>query len=75
MHEKGYRDNHLTEKQKQDNKSKSKIRARVEHVFGCIKTSMKGSFIRCIGIKRAEVIIGLMNLCYNIVRYVQLIEA
>jgi transposase, IS5 family len=74
IHEKGYRDNPLTEKQKAANRKKSKVRARVEHVFGCIKNSMKGSFIRCIGIKRAEAVIGLINLCYNIVRYVQLQE-
>lgn len=72
VHEKGYRNKPLTETQKQNNKSKSKIRARVEHIFGHIENSMKGSYMRCIGILRAKVIIGLTNLAYNISRAVQL---
>lgn len=75
IHEKGYRNNPLTEKQKEDNKKKSRVRARVEHVFGCIKNSMKGAYIRCIGIERAEAVIGLINLCYNMLRYIQLQKA
>jgi IS5 family transposase len=33
IHEKGYRGNPLTDLQKESNNKKSKIRARVEHVF------------------------------------------
>ena len=33
VHEKGYRNKALTEEQKENNTKKSKIRARVEHVF------------------------------------------
>lgn len=72
VHEKGYRNTPLTEKQKIDNKEKSKIRARVEHVFGFIENSMNGSIVRTIGMKRAKAKIGLMNLIYNISRCVQL---
>ena len=72
IHEKGYRNNPLTEEQKQSNHLKSKTRARVEHIFGFIDNSMHGSFIRTIGIKRATALVGLMNLTYNIFRAIQL---
>jgi IS5 family transposase len=75
IHEKGYRNRPLTEKQKERNKGKSRIRARIEHIFGFVHTTMKGSFIRTIGIHRARAIIGLMNLTYNLSRYVQLRRA
>lgn len=71
-HEKGYRNKPLTEEQKQRNKEKSKVRARVEHIFGFIENSMNGSYIRSIGISRATAIIGLTNLTYNIFRSMQL---
>jgi transposase, IS5 family len=72
IHEKGYRNTPLTEKQKESNHHKSKTRARVEHIFGFIENSMHGSFIRTIGIKRATAVVGLMNLTYNIFRAIQL---
>lgn len=72
IHEKGYRNNPLTEKQKAKNKTRSKIRARVEHVFGYIKGKMKGEFIKSVGIERAKEIIGLQNLTYNMNRYIYL---
>lgn len=72
VHEKGYKNKPLTEQQKESNKNKSKYRARVEHIFGFVQTSMKGTYIRSIGIARARVVIGLTNLCYNICRAVQL---
>ena len=72
IHEKGYRNNPLTEEQKENNKVKSKTRARVEHIFGFIENSMNGSFIRTIGMKRATAVVGLMNLTYNIFRAIQL---
>jgi len=72
IHEKGYRGAPLSEKQKEKNRLKSKSRARVEHVFGFIKTSMKGSHSRAIGYKRNDGIVGLMNLTYNMCRFIQL---
>ena len=74
IHEKGYKNKPLTEQQKQNNKEKSKTRARVEHIFGFIENNMGGSFIRSIGKARAVSIIGLMNLTYNMFRYIQLCE-
>lgn len=72
IHEKGYRNKHLTMAQKEKNRKKSRTRARVEHVFAFIEGTLKGSFIRCIGIIRARMIIGLTNLCYNIRRFMTL---
>ena len=70
--EKGYRNKPLTDEQKASNKEKSRTRARVEHLFGFVENSMNGSFVRTIGLTRAEAKIGMMNLTYNICRCVQL---
>lgn len=72
--EKGYRNKPLTEAQNKKNRKKSKIRARVEHVFGFMEQSMNGLFIRSIGITRATGIIGLINLTYNFFRFEQIIR-
>jgi len=72
VHEKGYRGKPLTDKQKAKNKVKSKIRVRVEHVFGFMEQSMNGLVVRSVGIVRATGIIGLINLTYNTFRYEQL---
>jgi len=73
INEKGTRSVPLTEQQKADNKVKSSVRSRVEHIFGFMYNSMNdGMFVRTIGIARAKVIIGLNNLVYNICRFVQL---
>lgn len=72
IHEKGYKNKPLTDKQKESNRTKSSKRARVEHIFGFIETSMKGTYIRTIGMTRAKVNIGITNLTYNICRAVQL---
>jgi IS5 family transposase len=72
IHEKGVKNKPLTEEQKSNNNIKSRTRVRVEHVFGFIEKNMHGSFIRTIGIIRAKAGIGLMNLTYNLFRYMQL---
>ena len=69
IHEKGFRNHPLNETQKANNNAKSKIRCRVEHIFGFMTNSMNGIFIRTIGMKSAEFQIGLSNLVYNICRY------
>ena len=73
--EKGYRDAPLTEEQKESNRLKSKVRARVEHIFGYMARFMGGITIRTIGIERAEREICGMNLAYNIKRAVFLLNA
>jgi IS5 family transposase len=68
IHERAYRNTPLTDEQKALNKEKSSVRARVEHVFGHMQTSLGGMLIRSIGAARAKLNIGLMNLTYNISR-------
>ena len=66
--ERAYRNKPLTDEQKESNRIKSKIRARVEHVFGYITRFMGGINIRTIGMERAEREICGMNLAYNLRR-------
>jgi transposase, IS5 family len=72
IHEKGYRYKKLTLAQERRNTKKSKVRARVEHVFGFMANSMNGKFIRCRNLMRARATIGLMNITYNLFRIAQL---
>jgi transposase, IS5 family len=72
LHYKGHRHQPLTAAQRRTNHRRSRIRVRVEHVFGFQENSMGGKFLRCIGIARARFQIGMMNLVYNFMRYVQL---
>ena len=50
VHEKGYWNRPVTDEQKTSNTTKSKIRARVEHVFGFMEQSMKGLVLKSVGI-------------------------
>jgi transposase, IS5 family len=70
--EKGTKSAPLSEEQKRSNRTKSKVRARVEHVFGS-QAQMGGHFVRTIGMARARAKITMMNLVYNMVRLTQLI--
>jgi transposase, IS5 family len=58
--EKGSRGKPLAEAQKDSNQTKSKVSARVEHVFGA-QAQMGGHIVRTVGLQRAQVKIGLMN--------------
>jgi transposase, IS5 family len=69
---KGYKSNPLTEQEKATNREKSRVRSRVEHIFGFMEGSMSGMHLYAIGIKRVEGIVGLMNLTYNMFRKIQL---
>src|SRR4029434_5771090 len=72
IHRRAARNRPLSERQKSANTTRSKVRARVEHVFGHQQNSMGGKIVRTIGIARARFKIGMMNLGYNIRRLVQL---
>lgn len=72
IHEKGYRGNPLTIRQQQRNRKKSKIRARVEHIFGFMTNSMNEMYLHYRNFERNQAAIGLMNLTYNLFRLVQL---
>ena len=54
----------LSQIQKNINRTLSKVRARVEHVYGDME-KFGGDFVRTIGIERTELRIGLINLVYN----------
>ena len=71
---KGCRHRQLTALEWKGNRTKSRTRCRVEHVFGAQLAKAGTKLIRCIGIKRAELVIELRNLTYNLCRYVQLVS-
>lgn len=72
---KGYRNRKLTGREKQGNRTRSKVRARVEHVFGVQAKRAGVLLLRTIGIWRARIKIGLRNLAYNLDRYAFLASA
>ena len=69
IHRKKSRGRLMPERTAKANGVKSKVRARVEHVFAQWKDKM-GLFIRTIGIERAEAKITLANLAYNLNRLI-----
>jgi IS5 family transposase len=69
IHERAYRNKPLTPEQEAANMERSRVRARIEHVFGHMTTAMNGCFVRTIGTARARTKIGLENLAYNFSRY------
>lgn len=69
IHEKGYRNRPLTDVQKENNRKKSKIRVRIEHIFGFMTMSLHELTVRSIGIARATFNAGLTNLVYNLCWY------
>lgn len=71
IHEKGTRNHPLDEEAQARNKIKSKIRARVEHVFGQMQVSMCGKLTRRIGLSRTNAWWGLRNLTFNFMRLCQ----
>lgn len=72
IHRRAHRNRPLSEREQQGNRTRSKVRARVEHVFGALANDMGGTLVRSIGIARARARIGLKNLAYNMRRVVQL---
>ncbi len=72
VHRRGRRGKPLTARQEAANKTRSSVRARVEHVFGSQHNSMGGKLVRTIGIVRATAKIGMQNLAYNMRRLVVL---
>lgn len=66
---KGCRNKKLTDREKIGNRTRSKTRSRVEHVFGHQCQRAGNLILRSIGIARAKMKIGLRNLTYNMDRY------
>ena len=59
----------ISDDDRKENTEKSRIRVRVEHAFGFIKSTMNGINQRSIGKVRNEFNVGLTNLLYNMCRY------
>jgi len=72
--EKGYRNRPLTEEQKTSNRNKSRIRSRIEHVFGYVTNSMANFSLEYIGKVRVTKAVALINLIYNMARYEQIVR-
>lgn len=72
VNQQGYRNKKITPAQQKENRKKSKIRCRVEHIFGFMENSMNGIFLKYRSLVRNAVGIGMMNLTYNLFRLVQL---
>ena len=67
-----FRNKPLPDTDKNINRHIAKVRCRVEHVFGFIENSMKGSTFRGIRMDRAKTNVTLTNLLYNIFRFEQI---
>jgi IS5 family transposase len=72
IHKPARRNRPLNAREKSANTARSRVRARVEHVFGHQQNAMGGKIVRTIGIVRARIKIGMMNLVYNMGRLVTL---
>ena len=72
VHRRGKRNKPLSKHKRQVNARRSRVRARVEHVFAFQESAMGGKLVRTIGIARARTKIGMMNLVYNMRRLVWL---
>jgi IS5 family transposase len=70
--ERAYRNKPLTSRQRRSNRAKSRIRVRVEHVFGIMHMCMRAAWNRCIGITRNRAAIAMTNLVYNMIRFEQI---
>ena len=72
INQKGYKNKAITPRQQRENRKKSKIRCRVEHIFGFMENSMNGIFLKYRSLLRNAAGIAMMNLTYNLFRLVQI---
>lgn len=72
---KGNRHRKLTDEERQANRTRSKTRSRVEHVFGVMAMRTGSTLMRGIGMVRIRAKIGLRNLAYNVSRFALLATA
>jgi IS5 family transposase len=73
VHERGSRGHPLTEAQQRRNRTKSRVRVRVEHVFATM-TQMGGMVVRSIGLQRMRTWSTMKALTYNLKRLEALIR-
>ncbi len=72
--EKAYRNVPLTDEQKANNRVKSSVHSRIEHVFGFVENSLHGARSRYVGLARNHARHWMLVFCYNLNRLVQLKE-
>jgi IS5 family transposase len=75
LQRKGSRHKKLTDREVRGNRTRSRIRSRVEHVFGVQAKRVGTLLVRGIGLVRVGVKVGLRNLVYNIDRFCVLVGA
>jgi IS5 family transposase len=73
LQRKGCRHKKLTDREAQGNRTRSRIRSRVEHVFGVQAKRAGNLIVRAIGLVRVKTKVGLRNLAYNLDRYCVLV--
>ena len=69
LQRKGTRNHPLSAWEQQGNRTRSRIRSRIEHVFGVQSQRAGNLLLRGVGLARAVARIGLRNLAYNLDRY------
>ena len=72
--ERAYRNKPLNERQRSNNRARSRTRVRVEHVFATMRMSLRAGWNRCIGNTRNRAAIAMTNLVYNLVRFEQIVR-
>ena len=70
--ERAYRNKPLNGSQQRNNRARSRVRVRVEHVFATMRMSLRSAWNRCIGMARNRAMIAMTNLVYNLVRFEQI---
>jgi IS5 family transposase len=70
IHVRGARNHPLSASQETANRTKSRTRVRVEHVFAAQENTLGGRMVRTIGMVRAKAKIGLANFVYNVRRLI-----
>ena len=66
---KGCRHKKLSAREQRGNRSRARVRSRIEHVFGVMAMRTGSTVIRAIGFIRIRAKIGLRNMAYNLTRY------
>ena len=74
IHRKAQRNRPLSARSLNANRKRSRVRARVEHVFAH-QEGMGRKLVRTVGLHRARVKVGMMNLVYNLRRFGWLLTA
>lgn len=69
IHRRAYRGQPLNGHDRRFNHASSRVRCRVEHVFGQVKVWGRKVQLRCIGLKRSTLGIGVKFLVYNLARW------